>query len=114
MLQGKVWGQTELLFNKNNVEIHRIEGRLGGFCSKHTHDNKWNMFFVEAGQLRIKTWMEYGLVDETVLNAGQMCSVPPKHPHMFVVEQPDTVAYEVYWVELRGDDIVRQGVGGVQ
>ena len=38
--QGKVWGQTQPLFNKNNVEIHRIETNKGGYCSKHKHEFK--------------------------------------------------------------------------
>ena len=28
--QGKIWGNTKPLFNKNNVEIHRIEVDSGG------------------------------------------------------------------------------------
>ena len=36
--QGKVWGGTQLLFSKNNVEIHRIETVSGGYCSKHKHN----------------------------------------------------------------------------
>ena len=32
-IQGKIWGKTQGLFNKNNVEIHRIETNKGGFCS---------------------------------------------------------------------------------
>ena len=51
--QGKVWGQTQPLFNKNNVEIHRIETNKGGFCSKHKHEFKYNCFYVEKGKLKI-------------------------------------------------------------
>lgn len=111
-IQGKVWGQTAPIFNKNNVEIHRIVGKLGGFCSKHIHQHKWNMFFVESGCLKIKTWMEYGLVDETTLYPENSCVIPPNTPHMFEVLLDDTVAYEVYWVELDPKDIVRENVGG--
>lgn len=113
-IQGKVWGQTQLLFDKNNVEIHRIVGKIGGFCSKHKHEHKFNMFYVERGELVIHTWMAYGLVDTTTLQAGDSCVVPPNTPHMFTVMQDNTVAFEVYWVELDTKDIVRENVGGAK
>ena len=38
-IQGKIWGKTQALFNKNNVQIHRIETKKGGYCSKHKHEH---------------------------------------------------------------------------
>src|SRR5690349_17958640 len=111
-LQGKVWGQTSQIFNKNNVEVHRIVGKAGGYCSKHSHSHKFNLFFVESGALTVKTWMDYGLVDSTYLEPGQSCCVAPGCPHQFVVESDGTVAYEIYWVELESNDIERETVGG--
>ena len=112
-IAGKIWGRTELLFSKNNVEIHRITGKLGGYCSKHLHESKFNMFFVEKGRLKIKAWMDYDLVDETTLEEDQQCIIPPKVPHMFEVLEDDTVAFEIYWVELDSKDIQRENVGGL-
>lgn len=112
-VQGKIWGKTELLFNKNNVEVHRITGKLGGYCSKHLHESKFNMFFVEKGRLKIKTWMDYDLVDETTLEEDQQCIISPKVPHMFEVLEDDTIAFEIYWVELDSKDIQRENVGGI-
>ena len=54
--QGKIWGETSPIFNKNNVEIHRIEIKKGGYCSKHKHEHKFNAFFVEKGKLQISVW----------------------------------------------------------
>ena len=66
--QGKVWGSTQPLFNKNNVEIHRIKTNKGGYCSKHKHEHKYNCFYVERGLLKITVWKnDYDLVDETML-----------------------------------------------
>jgi len=113
-VQGKVWGSTSLLFDKNNVEIHRIVGKLGGYCSLHSHENKFNMFFVESGKIKINTWMSYGLIDETVLESTQYCTVPPKVPHMFEVLEDNTIAYEIYWTELNKNDIIRENVGGMK
>jgi quercetin dioxygenase-like cupin family protein len=110
---GKFWGSTSPLFNKNNVEIHRLEGVKGGYSSKHKHDAKYNMFFVESGAIKIVTWKDKsGLPDSTTLQKGDTCIVPPGLYHKFIVEEP-CVAYEVYWVELNPHDIVRADKGGL-
>jgi mannose-6-phosphate isomerase-like protein (cupin superfamily) len=111
--QGKIWGHTSEIFNKNNVEVHRIVGNAGSHCSEHMHDHKFNMFFVESGSMTIKRWKrDYDLVDTTILDAGQSCTVPPGEFHQFRVLE-DCVAYEFYWVEIDSKDIVRESVGGV-
>jgi mannose-6-phosphate isomerase-like protein (cupin superfamily) len=109
--QGKVWGSTSCLFCKNNVEFHRIEGKKDGFSSKHKHLHKYNSFFVESGSIKIKIWKDYGLVDETILEAGDSCEVAPCQYHAFEVLK-DCVAYEMYWVEINQKDIEREGHGG--
>ena len=110
--QGKVWGFTTEIFNKNNVEIHRLCGQKDCFCSKHKHEHKFNMFFVERGKLRINIWKEYGLTEVTELVAGEMSIVPPGLYHMFTILTNNTVVFEIYWVELDGKDIQRENVGG--
>jgi quercetin dioxygenase-like cupin family protein len=113
-IQGKVWGQTQPLFLKNNVEIHRIEAKQGGYCSKHKHEHKYNAFFVERGQLKITIWKnDYDLVDETIISDQQMSTVKPHEYHMFEAMK-DTIAYEIYWTEIESDDIVRECRGGMQ
>ena len=113
-VQGKIWGQTTPLFNKNNVEIHRIEGRKGGYCSKHVHASKYNRFLVESGRLKITITKDYGsgiLDDVTVIGPGEQTTVAPGQWHQFEVLE-DCVAFEIYWVELDPDDIERETVGG--
>ena len=109
--QGKVWGETARIFVGNNVEMHRIVGKKGGWCSKHKHDHKFNMFFCESGTLKITEWKEdSGTVDETTLKTCDSCVVPPGSYHKFDVEE-DCVAYEIYWVTLDGSDIDREDHG---
>lgn len=111
-IQGKVWGKTQELFFKNNVEIHRIETKKGGFCSKHKHEHKFNAFFVESGKLKIKIWKnDYNLIDETIISSGEMTVVKPGEYHIFESLE-DTIAFEIYWVELERNDINRESVGG--
>lgn len=113
-VQGKVWGTTERLFCANNVELHRITGRLGGYCSRHHHAGKYNLFFVEKGALTVRVWRDGDQVDETRVGAGMSCTVAPGELHQFEVLEDDTVAFELYWAELNTDDIVRQDVGGLR
>ena len=111
-IQGKVWGETQPLFCKNNVEIHRIEVNKGGFCSKHKHQYKYNAFFVDSGCLKITAWKnDYDLIDETLVKTGQITTCPPNEYHKFEALE-DTVAYEIYWVELNEKDIIRENCGG--
>ena len=109
--QGKIWGSTQPLFNKNNVEIHRIETKKGGYCSKHKHTYKYNCFYMESGEIKITAWNDYDLVDVTLLKAGEATTVPPGEYHMFECVKA-AVCYEIYWVEISSTDIVRENHGG--
>lgn len=110
-IEGKVWGTTSTLFNKNNVKFDRIVVKKGTFCSKHLHDSTYNSFFIESGELKIKVWKnDYALTDETILRSGQMTTVSPKEFHSFEALE-NTVAFEIYWVSL-SKDIKREYCGG--
>lgn len=111
-IQGKVWGQTQAIFQKPNFEIHRIEIEAGGYCSTHKHNNKFNAFYMESGELKILIeQQDYDLVDETVIKAGELSIVKPGLYHSFEAVT-DCVCYEIYWTELNHNDIERRTVGG--
>jgi quercetin dioxygenase-like cupin family protein len=112
MKSGKIWGITELKLSTSNLEVHRITVKNGGFCSLHRHKTKFNAFIVEHGQLEVQVHKDYGLIDSTILNAGDVLSVPPGEDHVFIA-RTDVVAYEVYWSQMDPDDIVRKNSGGV-
>jgi quercetin dioxygenase-like cupin family protein len=110
--QGKIWGFTQEIFSKNNVSIHRIKINKNSCCSKHYHEHKFNVFYVESGKILIQEWKkEYNLIDETVLTTGEMCSVPPGNWHKFIGIE-DSIVYEIYFIsELNSNDIIREDVG---
>lgn len=111
MIEGKVWGQTELIEANSSLEFHRIEIKKGGTCSKHKHRYKWNGFFVESGSLLVRVWKNnYDLVDETVLHKGQYTRVAPGEYHQFEALE-DTIAFELYWANFDHEDIERDTVG---
>ena len=112
MKAGKIWGQTELIHANGVLEFHRIEYKKNVACSKHKHEFKWNGFFVESGKMIVRVWQDdqEGLVDETILNAGDFTQVKPGKAHQFEGLE-DGVAFELYWAEFSHDDIVRRTVG---
>ena len=115
IIQGKVWGTTTPLFCKNNVELHYVEIKKGGYCSKHLHKSKYNRFFVMKGLLQVTIWKNYGsetLEDISIIKEGQECTVSPGDFHKFVALE-DTIALEIYWVELSESDIKREDHGGM-
>tara|TARA_B100001093_G_C26843413_1_gene1021641 strand:+ start:177 stop:587 length:411 start_codon:yes stop_codon:yes gene_type:complete len=110
---GKIWGKTELIHANGVLEFHRIEYKKNVACSKHKHDYKWNGFFVESGKMLVRTWQQgtqQGLIDETILNAGDFTRVKPGLYHEFIGLK-DGVAFELYWAEFSHDDITRESQG---
>jgi len=104
--KAKVWGGTQELFFKNNVELHRIKVNIGACCSKHKHEHKFNAFYIEKGKLKISAW-EGEIPVETTICERQTLVIRPGLYHMFEALE-NTVAFEIYWTEICGDDIVRE------
>jgi len=108
----KIWGTTSKLFGTNNVEIHRIEINKNSFCSKHFHQYKHNGFYLESGSLEINVWnRDSDILDVTRLKPGDYTTVEPNIDHQFLALE-DSIAYEIYWTEFSGEDIIRQIPGG--
>ena len=113
MKAGKIWGNTELVHANGVLEFHRIQFRAGYKCSEHYHKHKWNGFFVESGKMIVRVWQtadQEGLVDETILEAGDFTQVKPGLVHQFEGVE-DGVAFELYWAEFNHNDIERRTVG---
>jgi len=112
-IAGKIWGQTELIHKNGVLEFHRIDYKAGYKCSEHKHSFKWNGFFVESGKMIVRTWQDdQGLLDETILYAGDFTQVKPGKFHQFEGLE-DGVAFELYWAEFNHDDIQRRTSGTV-
>ena len=110
MKAGKIWGKTELIHANGVLEFHRIEYKKDVACSKHRHKYKWNGFFVESGKMMVRVWQQgkqEGLIDETILKAGDFTRVKPGLFHEFIGLE-DGVAFELYWAEFSHEDIERE------
>ena len=110
-IAGKIWGQTKLIHKNGVLEFHRIDFKAGYKCSEHKHSFKWNGFYVESGKMIVRVWQDdQGLVDKTILNAGDFTQVKPGKFHQFEGIE-DGVAFELYWAEFNHDDIQRRTSG---
>jgi len=112
--QGKVWGETEEIFNNGTVSVNVLKIRRGGYCSEHQHAQKTNLFHIISGKLSISQWRgcsEGEGPDLTVLCGGQSTLVPIGVWHKFQAIE-DTLCIEIYAVKINGDDITRRNQGG--
>ncbi len=72
------------------------------------------MFYVERGSLAVVIEKnDYQLIDKTILVANQSIIIKPGEYHYFEVLEDDTLAFEIYWVEIDPDDIQRKDVGSI-
>ena len=63
--------------------------------------------------MMVRVWQQgkqEGLIDETILNAGDFTRVKPGLFHEFVGLE-DGVAFELYWAEFDHNDIERESQG---
>lgn len=108
---GKVWGEVEEIFCKNNVQVMHITGKKGHKSSLHCHKHKKSIFYVMKGTIRIDVKKkDYDLIDTTILKAGESTEIGFGEYHSFEVLN-DAKAIEIYWVELDNNDIVRDNCG---
>jgi mannose-6-phosphate isomerase-like protein (cupin superfamily) len=113
MKHGKVWGTTEAIFGNALIEVHRLIIEPGAYCSWHMHERKSNMFIVLSGELTIEVQKnDYPLTDRTTLLPGDVTTVIPGEFHRFVAGTEPVMAFEVYYPEALGKDIIRKDVGG--
>ena len=122
----KAWGHSTTIFIGCSCEVQRIDVVARGYCSRHKHLQRHNLFYVEAGELILHIFgsnADGGV--EVVLGAGDQHIVAPNVEHMFENRcATATVAYEIYWDDTIKrmlstgvlepmEDIVRYWPGGV-
>lgn len=102
---GKIWGYTSEIFSNDNVSIHRIKILNGHVCSKHYHQYKYNIFFVESGNIIVYRW-ENNFKIGTSLSEGQSINIEPNIYHQFEALE-DSIVYEIYYTKTNNEDIIR-------
>ena len=113
MKQGKIWGETEEIFNNGIISVHHLKIKKGRFCSEHRHRFKSNIFFVLSGNLKLTIWTsEDKEPDDTVVWQGESSEIPPGVYHKFT-GLTDVECIEICETKLRGEDIERRTEGGI-
>lgn len=113
MKQGKIWGETEKIFNNGIISVHHLKIKKGGFSSAHSHKFKSNIFFIISGNLKLTIWHDSGTQDSTVIWPGESSEILPGICHKFEA-LTDVECLEIYETKLRGEDIERKTEGGLK
>ena len=120
----KAWGRFTRLHLDDRSELRRTEIVEGGFCSRHFHNTKAEVFTVLSGSLLVKLFA--GRDNRVITQTGSSVIataqtgpvyVPAKMVHQFLA-LTDVVAYEFYRsVEgelMQPDEIHRFSESGVK
>jgi len=102
----KIWGNTSELLSINNVSINRLNIIANSKCSRHYHQYKYNMFYVESGTIIVHTWENNNQTSIT-LTPEKVLTISPNVEHQFESIE-DSVVYEIYYTILDSNDIIRQ------
>lgn len=111
--QGKVWGETEEIFNNGIVSVNHLKIKAGGYCSEHKHLKKSNQFFVLSGRLAVIIWNDEINGDETIIKPRESTTVPPGVFHKFWAVT-NVECLEIYEVRFEDEDIERRTTGGME
>lgn len=114
--QDKPWGHTRCVYRDMTHEIWHASIKAGGFSSRHYHDRKPNLFYVGAGTLLVHVYNNDKAtipLDTYTLGPGERVVIDDGVWHQFEAVTPVELV-EVYWVYLKGEDIVRADEGGLK
>lgn len=110
-MERKVWGTKYILRQDSTHSTALLRLEQNWRCSWHYHNQKYNLFFVVSGIVRIVTQEIDNSFKETLLKENESLIVPPNQYHEFQVVQ-DSVMIEEMFVEYDGQDIIRDNHGG--
>lgn len=109
----KPWGTAQCIFRNGIVELWRNEINVDGKSSEgrfHKHRLKYNLFYVEYGELDLYVFNSEGGHRLLRLNPDNpQYNVFPGVFHRFHAIE-ETVLYEFYWTYCTEKDIIRERV----
>jgi quercetin dioxygenase-like cupin family protein len=103
----KTWGQKWNLFLNDLCEVSYLCLKPNQRCSWHTHQTKFNLFFVVAGELCIKMEGEVATIEKY-----QFFTTRPGEWHEFQTHDQQTKVIEIMFVQYDSKDIQREKIGG--
>jgi len=114
----KVWGRTRHILATDDVSIWDLDVLAGGYCSKHRHATRANLFVVVSGTVDVEMWFPNGKPTVWRLTAGAkaVLRVPAGVWHRFTAVEASRLV-EMYMPDggaLDEADIEREDVGGLR
>lgn len=111
----KCWGKTCRVVRGHDWDIHSLHVVSGGYCSRHVHDRKWNLFYVISGTIVVEQFDNGETLqpaNSSIVGPDQKFIVPSGVWHRFRVLKSGIVI-EVYWpAAWNADEIIRADHGG--
>lgn len=110
----KLWGIKEILDRNGVAQLDFLIINKGGYSSKHKHFQKYNLFYVIAGVLKITLYLKNGEQIDYII--GDDCPkrkfiIRPGTFHRFTALE-DTECVEYSFVKIVDEDILREDFGG--
>jgi mannose-6-phosphate isomerase-like protein (cupin superfamily) len=102
----KVWGERWLIREDSTHAVSYLIVHEGYRCSWHVHDEKYNLFVIVSGEIRIRV-EELGKIRDVILSRGETFTIKPGQYHEFQGETDAEVIEEMY-VEYKESDIHRE------
>ncbi len=103
----KSWGEKWNIFQNDLNEISILYLVPNQRCSWHSHQTKFNQFFVIEGELFIKTDWDIAKIEK-----GQIFTTRPGEKHEFQTHDKPATIIEVMYVQYDANDINREELGG--
>jgi len=101
------WGERRRIFQNSSCLVTELVLEPNKRCSWHHHKTAFNKFYVQIGELGVKT--EKGL---TVVKEGCSFDVEPGLKHEFQTYNIGATIIEVAYVQFNEHDIHRKELGG--
>lgn len=114
-VERKCWGDTRRIGLGSSWDVHYLNLIAGGYCSRHRHLHKANLFYVATGRIAVEFFNPDESVPYKTVEVGpeQTLSVPALVWHRFRVLESG-IAVEIYWPgSWNPDDIDRAEQGGM-
>lgn len=111
----KTWGLKYNIFQNDLCETSILYLEPNRTCSFHTHQTKWNQFFVIEGELGIETEWKTDKETErgiTTINKHEIFTTAPNEPHRFLTFNKPAIIQEIMYVKYDPNDIQRRTIGG--
>jgi quercetin dioxygenase-like cupin family protein len=115
-IEKKAWGEKHNIFYNHAIAVDRLHIRKGGYCSLHSHEFKYNRFYVETGKLLIRMAINND-IKNFIVGPGDECpykifDVPPGRIHQFQALE-ETICIEMAYAKVVENDIKRLNEGGI-